>query len=720
MNINKARLLAGSALVIGAIAIQDIQTAFAEISMEEIVVRARKRDENIQDIPIAITAFSGNFLKDRGTSSLDEIAGLVPNMTSGGTGSSASNVFSIRGLSTTANNPGIETGIGLYVDEVYIGRSFAFMSTLMDIDRVEVLRGPQGTLFGRNTVGGAISVFTALPKDHFEASADATYGNYDLVQVRGEVGGPLVADKVFAKISAAYRERDGYLEDFATGAKYNNEDTWSTRAKILVKASENLEMILTGDYTTDDNITDIMDVRSGALAGADAFPLTDRKIGTDFESFAGRENYGVSGQLNWKTDNYELTSVTAYRSHETDGLLDQDFSVADVSFTGRREKQSQFSQELRLSSSASNRFNYILGVYYFHQSEDALTTANLGADVLGAGETAFTSADVKGDAWAGFGSFNYDISDRIALSGGLRYTYEDKKINYAQTLSDGAFLMPILGIAVPIAPLTNDLSDSAVTGNVSLSYKPVDDVTLYASYGRGYKSGGFNATLLGVSQSDLSFAPEYLDSYEIGLKTSWLEDRVRLNIAAFYMDYSDKQEQTLSGTTFIVSNSSSARSKGFEVELAARPHEQLEFTGGFGYTDAYYSNYPGCSVDGVGDPVDCSGNRLQNAPKYTANFAARFDQPVSSNLNFYAQGDISYRSTSFLQVENTPQYIHDKLTLVNARIGFENADKAWNIAFWGKNIFNTEREVLSFDFLGTDYAYLNAPRTYGIELRVKY
>lgn len=720
MKISRTVLLKSSTLALAAMIMQDVGSAHANSMLEEIVVRARKRNESVQDVPIAITALSGSYLQDRGTSSLDELTSLVPNMVSVGTGSSGANVFSIRGLSTTANNPGIETGIGLYVDEVYIGRSFAFITTLMDIDRVEVLRGPQGTLFGRNTVGGAINIFTSNPGEALEAAADLTYGNYDLVQLRGSVGGPIVEGKVFAKISTTYKKRDGYLKDFISGEKYNNEDSWSTRGKILVKASDSLDITLTADYYTDDSVTDIMDIRGGALEVADPYPLKERTIGTDFDSHGKRESYGFSGQMNWKLDGFDITSITSYRSHETDGLLDQDFSVVDISFTGREENQKQFSQELRLASDASQQFNYILGLYYFHQSEDAITTANLGSAVLGAGETAYTVADVSDDAYAAFASFNYDISEKFTISGGLRYTYEDKKIDYSQTLSDGAFLLPILEIAIPIPPLADSFSDSAVSGNISLNYKPTEDILTYLSYGRGFKAGGFNATLLGVTPDNLSFKPEYLDSYEIGLKSSWLEDRLRVNIAAFYMDYSDKQEQTLVGTTFLVANSSSARSKGFEIEVMARPHEQLQVIAGFGYTDAYYKSYPVCSFDGLGDPVDCSGNRLQNAPKYTTNLSVRYDQPVGQNLNLFTQAELNYRSASFIHVENNPNYVHQKLTLVNARIGIEDKDGTWSASFWGKNIFNQERQVLSFDFLGTDYAYLSEPRTYGIELRVKY
>ncbi|MEX1147513.1 MAG: TonB-dependent receptor, partial [Sphingomonadales bacterium] len=612
---------------------------------------------------------------------------------------------------------------GLYVDEVYIGRSFAFMTTLMDIERVEVLRGPQGTLFGRNTVGGAINIFTGKPGPETVVGGDFTYGNYDLVQVRGQLGGAIVEDKVFARISGTHRKHDGFLRDFETGDHYNNEDYWSTRAKVLVKASEQVEVLLSADYYKDSHVDTVMDIRGGALAPLDPYPLKDRLIGTDFDAFSNREIYGLSGQVNWDAGDMQITSITAYREHKIDRLQDQDFSVADISFTGRLEDQSQFSQELRVAGDVNERLNFLVGAYYFHQNNDARTTANLGADILsmfgGTSETAFTDAVVKGDAYAGFGSFNYSLTDQLVLSGGIRYTHEKKTIDYVQTLSDGAFVMPLAGIAIPIAPLTDRLSQGSVTGDASLSYKPTEDITAYVSYGRGFKAGGFNATLLGQTPDDLVFEAEYLDSYEAGIKSSWFEDRLRLNVAAFYMDYSDKQEQTRVGTTFLVSNAASARSKGFEIELMARPHPQLELMAGYGYTNAKYKAYEECANVG-GSFIDCTGNRLQFAPRHTASFAFQFDQPVSDHLNLFTRGEVTHRSSTYLDVMNNPDFTQSKRTLVNGRVGIEDADGQWSVAFWGRNIFNTEREVLSFDFQGTQYAFLNAPRTYGIELSARY
>lgn len=689
--------------------------AVAQTVSEEIVVTARKREESVQDVPIAISVIGAQQIKDMKLANVDDIAGILPNVVNSG-GGQGGDTFAIRGLSTTSNNPGFETGIGMYIDEVYIGRQFAFVTPIFDLQRIEVLRGPQGTLFGRNTIGGAISLTTLAPSDTFEASAQVSAGEYDLIEGGFRLSGPIGGNGFRASLSAQIRERDGFLKDFATGADYNGQSSINTRASFVFEPSDTVRIRAAVDYYEDDNADSMMDIRGGALAAADPYPVSKRRIGTNFKSFGSRESLGGMVRLDADLGWTNLVSISALRRHETRGLLDQDFSVADISFTGRTEKQEQFSQEIRLQSPASASFTYVVGAYYFHEELDSITTANLGADVLGSPETAFTTADVNSDSWALFGNVEVDLSERLAIGGGLRYTAENKDLDFAQTLSPGAFLLPLLGIAIEVPALRNSTDEGEWSGNAYINYKPTEDILAYASYSRGYKAGGFNATVIGTTPSDLSFAAEFVDSYEIGLKTSWMNDRVRLNIAAFHIDYADKQEQSLVGTTFIVNNAASADSDGFEIELFAAPTDHLTIMGGIGYTDAKYGTYLGCSVDGEGDPVACSGNRLQNAPRWTASLAGRYEQPISDNLTGFLGGDISYRDGAYVSSLNNPNYLHEKRTIVNAQIGIEGAEGRWRLTFWGKNIFDNDASELSFDFLGTDYTMLVAPRTLGVEL----
>ncbi|MDT9598807.1 TonB-dependent receptor [Sphingosinicella rhizophila] len=710
--LSAAMLSSPAAILHAQMAVGDSDEALAgQADSGEIVVTARRQEESIQDVPISISAFSGEELESRGARSLEDIALLTPNMTSTG-GGSGSNTFSIRGLSSTANNPGIESGIGLYVDEVYIGKSYAFMTALSDIERVEVLRGPQGTLYGRNTLGGAINVLTRRPGEQFRANADFTYGNYDQYQLRGSVSGPL-SEGVSASLSGVLRQRDGYLKDFARDAAYQDEDLWGVRGKLLVDLGPRTELMLIGDYYIDRSIDGIDQVRAGALEPLDGSPLEDRRVGTNFASRSERESYGISGRLSHDFGFAELVSITAYRENKIDALLDQDFSVADISFTGRTQDQQQFTQELRLVSKGPDRFSYVLGGYFLSEQLAAVTIANLGPDAIGTSETSFTHADIDTKAFALFGSATYRFSDLVSLSGGLRYSHESKDLIFSQTLTPGAFVMPLFGISIEIPPFKDRYRQGALTGDASLSVTPTEDLLLYLSYARGFKAGGFNATITATPPQSLEFDAEFVNSYEVGLKSSFFDNKLRLNLAAFHLDYTDKQEQTRVGTFFQIQNAARASSKGFEVEILAKPHRQIQLMGGLGYTDASYKRYEDCDPFGA----DCSGNRLQNAPEWTVNAAARFDQPIGGKLNLFGVGQLSYTDGSFVTPDNDPQFVREPRTLVNLRAGIESVDGRWQVEAWATNLFNEVAIEYSHEFLGTVYSQLNPPRMYGVTLR---
>lgn len=684
-------------------------------AVDEIIVKARKQEESLQDVPISISAFSGDELDTRGITSLDEIAFITPNMTVTG-GADGASSFSIRGLSSTSNNPGIESGIGLYVDEVYIGKSYAFMTSLSDIESVEVLRGPQGTLYGRNTIGGAINVFTETPGEEFHAGGDFTYGNYDQYQIRGNVSGPVVADRIFASVSGVLRQRDGYLKDFARDAAYQDEDMWGARGKVLFRLSEATEALFIGDYYSDDSVDGLEDIREGALAPLDPYPLKERRIGTNFDSYSTRESYGASGKLTHDFGALELTSISAYREHKIDSLLDQDFSVADISYTGRAQDQSQFTQEIRLASRSDSAFSYLIGGYFLSEDVASVTTANLGADAIGTTETSYTFADIDTTAFAFFGSATYQFSDLIGVSGGVRYSHEKKDLVFSQELSPGAFIMPLAGISVEVPEFLDAYKEGAVSGDASLNVTPTENLMLYASFARGFKAGGFNATLLSTAPSALAFDAEFVNSYETGVKSTFFDGALRINLAGFYLDYTDKQEQTRVGTFFQVQNAAKAESKGFEVEVFAQPHEQFQLMGGLGYTDAEYEDYPDCDPFGA----DCSGNTLQNAPEVTANAAARFDQPLGEKLNLFLLGQVTYADKAFVYVDNNPSFIQESRTLVNLRAGIEGPDGRWSLEAWATNLFDETAIEYSQEFLGTTSSYLNEPRMYGGTLRVRF
>ncbi|MBB4633151.1 TonB-dependent receptor [Sphingosinicella soli] len=684
------------------------------VSSDVIIVQARRVSESILDVPISLTVASGEELNERGVRSLEDIALITPNLTTTG-GSAASNSFSIRGLSSTSNNPGIESGIGLYVDDVYIGKSFAFMTALSDIERVEVLRGPQGTLYGRNTVGGAINVFTREPGDTATAGGDITYGNYDYVQARADVSGPISQGALYGALSGIIRKRDGVLKDFARDKSYRDLDVWGLRGKLRAELGEATSVTVIGDVYRDNSVDGLEDIKEGALAPLDPFPLDDRKIGTNFNSFSHREATGISARLAHDFGGAELVAVTAYREQRVDALIDQDFSVADISFTGRRQHQSQFSQELRLSFDAGESLGFVIGGYYLSENVAARTTANLGMDAIGTSETALTDARIGTEAVAGFGSAEIRFADNLVATIGLRYSHESKDLRFAQSLSPGAF-MPIAGIAVEVPEMTDSYSQGALTGDATLTYRPSNETMLYASYRRGFKAGGFNATLVATVPDTLDFKAEFVDNYEIGGRANLLDGALRFSGAVFYLDYSDKQEQTRVGTFFQVSNAASASARGFEFELTGRPAQWLQIMGGIGYVDAEYDSYPNCDPFGS----NCSGNALQNAPKLTLNGAVRVEKEVGTDLSIVALTQVSHTSNAYIYVDNSPAFRQEAKTLVNARIGIGAVDDAWRLSAWANNLLNSHAIEYSQAFLGTTSAYVTTPRTFGLTLSARY
>jgi len=708
---------------------QGVEEEYADFILEEVVVTARKQSENLQNVPIAISAVTSDMMSQQGINLLDEITRTMPNVSiSREGGGQGSNIFSIRGMSTDNNNPGFETGIGLYIDEVYVGKSFAFNTALWGAERVEVLRGPQGTLFGRNTIGGVLNITTKSPGQELAVDADITYGNYDLLQIRGLISGPIVKDKLSGLLAGTFKNRDGYLTDLVTGGDYNNDDNYSLRGKLQYDVSDTVNLDISADYYSDDNTMAMYDnVRF--IGGPANFmpyedtPLEKRTIATDFDGHGERDISGVTGRVTWDRDNFNITSITAYRSNESDTLADRDFTTLDFYWSGRKDEQSQFSQEIRFASQNQDTFNYLIGLYYFHSDSDARTTAHLGEDALsmftGApvgffpGETVWADADIKGDAYAIFGSFQYEISESFELDGGIRYSYEDKDIDYLQTFSEGAWFGIFAGFAAYIPPLTDNVSEGAFSGDLSLSYRIKENTSLYVSYRHGFKAGGFNGTIIGYNPERLSFDKETVDQIEIGFKSMFMDNRLRLNTAVFYLDYQDKQEQISRDALLFVDNAGEATIKGFEIELAARPHPKLQVFASFGYLDTEYDTFD------QGDR-DYAGNRLMLAPEYTASIGGMFVQPLTDKLFLTLNADLSYEDESFSSPSNDSYYIKEAGTVANARIALESADGKWSLALWSKNIFENTRVMDPAVDFGTLFAYLSDPRTVAIEAKMNF
>ncbi len=714
------------------------QTSDGIIGLEEIVVTARKRSENLQDVPISISAFSAEALQATGASSLGDLYASVPNFEFVNSGFLFNSSVTIRGIVSNDMMAGFETATGTVVDEVYIGRSAAFNSTFLDVERVEILRGPQGTLQGKNIIGGAINITTRRPSNELTAAADATFGNYDLMQLRGYVSGPIIEDKVAAKISGTLRKRDGYTKNTFTGSTLGEEDNYALSSQFLFTPNESFELLIGGDYMKDDiNDNPTLYTAPGEVTSPLTPTVASREVALDFDSPTKREVFGGFAKMNYTMDSgIMLTSVTGYRGFNLNSVFEQDGTPALLVNTGKEQRQRQFSQELRLTSPSEGPLRWIVGAYYFNEKIKEVTRAAFFA--FRSDTIAF--ADLDSDSYAGFGSLSYDFTDQFSATAGLRYTHDKRNFEgsarYLGLTPAGLPLqMPAPGQAfvpfdpsMPFIPIglltpTNSGTEDVVTGDLTLNYKWTSDISTYLKYARGYKGGGFQ-TNLAATTLGYSVKPEYVDSFEFGFRSMLWDNRIRFNATAFYLNWKDRQVQDFDAAFFtnVVRNDKKATTYGAEFELAAQLTEALSMDFNAGLLNAKIKEG---QINQFGaPPIILDGNKIANTPSVTFGGALQYRQEITSGLVLFLRGEANWRDSYYLNSENTRQA--DSSWLLNARVGLESADGRLGVYLWGRNLLDEDIVAAAGSVplpppAGPKiFTVLRDPRTYGITLNVKY
>ncbi len=722
--------------------------------LEEVVVTARKREETLQDVPIAVSAFGENQLEAMGANETTELVNRVPNLAYDGGGNALSGM-GIRGIVTTTRNIGFESGMGVYVDQVYQGRPIAFNQTLVDVAQVEVLRGPQGTLFGRNTIAGAINISTKKPNhEAFEGKAKLSLGNHNTVNGSLYLTGPL-SDTLAGKISVFSQTRDGYAVNHFNGEKVNDDDKKGVRVGLNWLASDDVEVSFNADYMKQD-----MDRFFSELTAAPTFPfapppftsdagaaLLDPYAGNDYpnesaqdgSTYENRELGGASVHVTWGLDNgMSVTSITAYRIADFDLGADDDSRPAPLSDSQFTDTSDSFTQELRLESSTGEQFNWMLGLYVLDQTADAsrattissgpqVGTTNINGYVLQPFGAIASESSIDTQAAAIFFNSTYDFSDALSLSVGLRYTKESKDLDFMQ--QNQSFTTH------PDITTSLSLDDNAMSGNVALNYNLSEDSSVYVSVARGFKSGGFNPDI--VPSNDIAFDSETVLSYEAGYKADLADGRVRVNGAVFFTDYSDLQVQRLAitnvGTGFAISNANSAEIKGFEGEIIALVTEGLQLEASVGYADSEYTDFDNCggTADAISNfnsnifggtnlPIElesCNGNQLVLAPKVTGSAAAQYSHSLGDGEMTYRL-EWGYKGETYAEPNNFDRTHVASHDVTNVRIGYVSADDSWSMAAWGKNITDDEYEeftwlIPSFNNVFSTY---NIGATYGVDV----
>jgi iron complex outermembrane receptor protein len=601
------------------------QDAAGEQAEEIVVTAARQRAENLQKVPLSISALGGSALEAARINTLQGIEYSVPNLVFGETGSSGETFVGLRGIGDFSRNIGFDTRVGVYIDGVFAGQSLAVDQGLVDIAQVEVLRGPQGTLFGKNSSSGVISIVTQAPKLSVTSGKfQGGVGNLGSYNGSAIVNLPL-GGSAAARLSFVGQKQDGYVKNLTTGKDLLSNNHLLGRARVRIEPTADLTVDLSGDFRMQDNDILFLEPEPDANAPhrfevAQDGPLNEQNRGWGL---------GATAEYSFASG-HKLTSITGYRKARRRVGSDEDASPAyglHVRFF--RDEFTHFTQELRIASPDKKRFRYVVGGYFFRQHGAQDRTALFGPafgappDTLAARGTAI----VDTRALAGFLNANFDVTDRLTLSGGLRYTSEEKKVTMSQ-----------FGSPAGLGDFTNfrdKLNDDSVTASANIQYKVGDLVLLYGGYSRGHKSGGFNVDFVG-DPSVVPFDSETVDSFEVGLKSDLFDNRLRLNIAAFHAKYKDFQVfqfQSVGTTTLLIaSNAASVTTKGVELEARLRVTPRLEISYGLGYVDAEFSDFPGGASDNNGAPINIAGNVLPRS-------SLRVPAPATTSKSAEPAGD---------------------------------------------------------------------------------
>jgi len=747
----------------------------------EIIVSARRRDERAQDVPIALTAVSGETLERTGAINLTQIAQLTPSLVI--RNNNARNTFAnIRGLgSNAAQNDGLEVGVGFYVDDVYYGRIGSSQFDLIDLERVEVLRGPQGTLFGKNTTAGAINITTRAPSFDFGFTGEVSLGEDGYRQARASVTGPIVDDLIAFRVTGSYTERDGTLFNLYDGREINDYQNVNVRGQLLLTPAPNFEIRLIGDYSKQDSysrISSLVGVFTEYANGAPLnnnhlqraarggytyrFDITDpfaRIVDVNGPVQADMEGYGVSAKIDWDLGPVALTSITAWRGW--DWLPDNDVDdtpLAVMLRSGTDNHQRQFSQELRLASTGERTVDWVVGLYYFWQNVNGLghyqpgpdyavwNNPNADRDLANYAYDGFLSLSIiepRTRSYAAFGQATWNVTDALSITGGLRFTYEDKTglfDQYTAAGNDLSVLSPedraaaqaMRDAIYPEVRYTTGLEDSALTGQVTVAYEVADDVLTYATYSRGAKSGGLSLGVLPAGVSPV-VEPEKVDAWELGVKSQFWDRRVTLNAAAYWTEVDNYQaaisEQIGTTSSFVryISNIPGVRSRGVEVDLTVAPTRNVRLTASAAYNDAVYKDYTNAQAApenrNVSQVQDLSGVQLANAPKFLYHVSADVSQPVTLLTPYdelYARFDFNHRSSNDTSSTNSIYTRIPGYGLANARIGVR-FDDTFDVSVWVTNLFDKKYfTALGASNQGLISGNLGDPQTFGATLRASF
>lgn len=728
--------------------------------IEEVIVTAQKRSESVQDIPIAITAFSGDQLREDDIVTLSDIQGRTPGLVVANF-SVGQPEIAIRGIGTKEDGPAASDSTVVSVDDVYVAARTAQIFDIFDLERIEVLRGPQGTLYGKNSIGGSINFVTSKPTEELVARVRSTFGNYGRSDIAGMVSGK-ISDGLFGKVSFSKRTYDGHLKDILPtsnnyGSHVGDHDNLAWRMQLLWQPSENSEVTFTYDGA-DDSLGQTNRENVGAIGVKDTDNATDPdyvnevlggkgdpwNVLADTEGFTERQVDGFSMKVNLNFDWGTLTSITAYRESEFDWLEDSEGlpfvdenlvdpvngkTIAAPSGTGfgymqdvhdlAYEETRQKTQEFRATSNGEGDIEWVAGIFY--SEEDVERREQF--DFLSFNTRNTSDAAGESTSWAIYSQGGYNLTETFKVVLGARYSVEEKDFK----ASSAVIGLPLLLQAYDEVNASDEWENA--TWRLAFSWDIANNIMLYGSVATGFKSGGFTGSPTTAVQAATPFDSEKATSYEIGVKSLFWDERVQLNITGFFTDYEDLQVTRFfkpTGSTavigeFITENAGKAEIMGVEAEFRVLVTENLDIGGSYAYLDSEFVEFNGLTVPGQ-TPDALEGTQLRQAPENSVNLYTKYTYNLANGSNLAFKLDYRMQDESYYEPDNSQLSVIPTYRVWDGAVTFTSADQKWVVQGWMKNIREEEyrTHIYTHSNGAQAYALFGAPRTQGITVTYNY
>ncbi|MDZ4361875.1 TonB-dependent receptor [Brevundimonas sp.] len=679
-------------------------------SVDDIIVTAQRRSQRLQDVPVTVTVFGAEELEQARIKDVDDVATRTPGLQFDAFPASQPRI-AIRGIGSTDRGAAGDPSSAVFLDEIYLGRPGMVAFDAFDIERIEVLKGPQGTLYGRNVVGGAINVVTQRPDlDAFGVSTETTIGNYGRLEGAAVLNAPFAEGRAAVRASGSWRTHDGYTENSFTGGEVDDQDTRSARIQIAAQPSDTVRLAFTIDGTRD---------RAAGPANRvldldDSDPLSMFwTVNRDRDSFAGstdgfqnRDTWGVRAEAQFDLSFATLTYLGGYRNLDYSTAYDFDGGNPTTNFIqisgGNDEQTDATSHELRLSSLPDSPVQWVAGIYNYDSDVHRLDTLILD---LGGEGTETYDQDAQLTSYAVFGDISVPVGDRLSLIGGLRYTDDQKDYRISNTSGDSIFR------GEEAFDVSASASFDALTWRVGADYALADNHLLYVMVSRGFKSGGFQDIPATAEEAADPFDPEYATQFEIGQKSVFLDGRLVWNNTLYTIDYTDLQtRRTLPSGAVVTDNAGAATITGYETYLSWRPFGGARIVAGYGYTDATFDDYF------VDDTTNYAGNRIARAPEHKLVLSPSYDWDLAGGATIRAAVDYRYESLIYEDNSNTGPERREPTNIYDARIIYTDASARWSVSLWGKNLGDEVTRSFQGAFLGANFGAYAPPRTYGLSL----